>query len=327
LRRHFGGLKLVSPRVSFCDNIARTQKRFGVSFRKMLNRQKVVLALMANERDTIGRVRLFKYAFLVAKEAGLGPDFNFYHFLPYKYGPYSFALEREIQTLHGWGYIREDEGGFGIDASMSGEVAKIVRQLPADVSSAAISTASRYRSLSLDDLLRKVYSTYPQYTFNSSRPEMIPSEVKRPAPAPAAIYTLGYEGKSIDSFFDLIVRTGIQAIVDVRANPISRKYGFARRSMAGIAAKMGVRYVHIPELGISSKARKELGSVDSYLKLFAEYEDRMLPRQTAALERASEAVSSFSAALVCRESDPDFCHRGRLASTLAALTSLSVVHL
>jgi uncharacterized protein (DUF488 family) len=97
--------------------------------------------------------------------------------------------------------------------------------------------------------------------------------------------------------------------------------------MASIASKMGVRYVHIPELGISSKARKELGSVDSYSKLFAEYEDQMLPHQSAALERASEAVRAFSTALVCRESDPDFCHRGRLAKTLADLTSLSVVHL
>lgn len=57
--------------------------------------------------------------------------------------------------------------------------------------------------------------------------------------APIAVDTAGYEGKSIDMFFDYLLRQGIKTIVDVRFNPGSRKYGFSKKHFREIAKKSG----------------------------------------------------------------------------------------
>lgn len=70
---------------------------------------------------------------------------------------------------------------------------------------------------------------------------------------------------------------GIAALIDVRANPVSRKYGFARSSLSDIAGKLDIDYTHIPELGISSKDRSQLCDFDSYQELLDRYERKTLP--------------------------------------------------
>jgi hypothetical protein len=40
------------------------------------------------------------------------------------------------------------------------------------------------------------------------------------AAAPKAVYTVGYEGKSVDLFFDGLLQSGVLQILDVRVNPM-----------------------------------------------------------------------------------------------------------
>ena len=51
-----------------------------------------------------------KCAFLLRHETEYDADPAFYDFVPYKFGPFSFALYRELESLQRDGYV-SDEGG------------------------------------------------------------------------------------------------------------------------------------------------------------------------------------------------------------------------
>ena len=111
-----------------------------------------------------------------------------------------------------------------------------------------------YHHLNQEALLDFVYSTYPWY---ASRSERVISPINLPVAEPA-VYSIGYEGRSIDAFFTLLLSSGIQEILDVRRNAYSHKYGFLSHSLKSISAQLHLVYTHIPELGIASELRKDL---------------------------------------------------------------------
>jgi hypothetical protein len=71
-----------------------------------------------------------------------------------------------------------------------------------------------------------------------------------------ALFTIGYEGRTQDEYLGLLTGAGVTLLADVRRNPISRKKGFSRKALAEGCAAVGVRYEHLPELGIASEKRK-----------------------------------------------------------------------
>jgi uncharacterized protein (DUF488 family) len=293
----------------------------------MLNRQRVLLSLIYDAGREIGLLELYKYAFLFANIHRSNDSSPFYDFVPYHYGPYSFALARELDALERFGYVACDKTSVRFSERLVSEVEESLSRLPATVRWQTSCVVAEYRHLSTTELLRKVYSLYPTYTINSKRVELVPKGATRPPRAEIAIYTLGYERKSIDRFFYSVIQAGVAAIIDVRANPISRKYGFAKSTFSTIASKLGIGYQHVPELGIPSKDRRGLGTLDSYTKLFADYENRIASQPRGAVMRTLRAMESEPSALVCMEEDHNFCHRGRLARTLAEESGLAVVHL
>ena len=46
------------------------------------------------------------------------------------------------------------------------------------------------------------------------------------------VFTVGYEGPSVDRFLSLLAEHGIDTIVDVREYPVSRKLGFSKKGQA-----------------------------------------------------------------------------------------------
>ncbi len=138
---------------------------------------------------------------------------------------------------------------------------------------------------------------------------------------------MGYENRSVDGFLNKLLRAGIRKIVDVRANPVSRKYGFARSSLASLAGKLGLGYTHCPELGISSEKRRDVHTHDQFRELFGYYEREILPEEADAVTRVAELVKTVPSVLVCMEKEAVDCHRSRLATRVASLTDLKIVHL
>jgi uncharacterized protein (DUF488 family) len=132
-----------------------------------------------------------------------------------------------------------------------------------------------------------------------------------------ALVTIGYEGREPETYVRALVRAGATILCDVRRNPVSRRPGFSKKALTAACAAAGIRYEHLPQLGIASERRRAIESPEDVERLFAEYERVDLPREHAAVEtirewmRAGECV-----ALTCLERDPAECHRGRLAAAL-----------
>jgi hypothetical protein len=82
-----------------------------------------------------------------------------------------------------------------------------------------------------------------------------------------------------------LLESGITILCDVRRNPIRRKYGFSKNTLARTGENVGIRYEHLPELGIASEQRQGLDTQADYDALFDDYERTWLPKQGAALEK------------------------------------------
>jgi uncharacterized protein (DUF488 family) len=109
----------------------------------------------------------------------------------------------------------------------------------------------------------------------------------------------------------------VTLLCDVRRNPISRKYGFSKSTLAKGCDGVGIRYEHLPELGIASEQRQSLGTQADYDALFVEYERVTLPEQGEALAKIREWVRSGErVGLTCYELLPQQCHRHCLAEAL-----------
>lgn len=293
----------------------------------MLTRQKVVLGLLDQMGSTVGRTVLVKLAFLLRQETALRDDPAFYDFVPYKFGPFSFALYHELQSLEHDGYVSLADDSFRLKDISRGLVREKVAELPWPAQCAVKSVVSKYGRMSQRPLVRDVYSRYPWFATRSELTDLLPPNMPSPVNARPAVYTAGYEGWSVDGFLNHLLESGIRAILDVRANPVSRKYGFAKRTLSDMAGRLGLGYRHLPELGIPSDRREDLGDFESYQRLFDWYEREVLPQRSAAIDQLVGLLRQRPSVLVCMEKDVRCCHRGRLAIAAERASGLSVKHL
>ena len=293
----------------------------------MLNRQKIILALLESAPNPLSRTMFVKLSFLLRAETEIGTDATFYDFVPYQFGPFSFALYREIEAVERQSYLVQNGGKLTLAKRLIRETRALVEELPGSVRSSVRHITSRYASKTQKALVRDVYARYPWYATKSELTDSLPPTMPKLPSAPPAVYTVGYERASVDAFFDRLLRAGIRGIADVRANPVSRKYGFARTSLSGISAKLGLAYRHFPQLGIPSHKRSGLSGFSTYQRLLDRYEKELLPKQGAGVIELSDVVQAEPTALLCFEADVRCCHRSRLAEAVARETGLKVEHL
>ena len=128
------------------------------------------------------------------------------------------------------------------------------------------------------------------------------------------LFTIRYEGRSIENFINELIVNDVRMLVDVRKNPISRKFGFSKSKLEHIAETVGIKYVHLPELGIESQDRSFLKTRDDYRLLFAEYEKSLNQREQPLNHLYSLFEAHSRIALVCFEKEPE-----RAAATLCAI--------
>lgn len=286
----------------------------------MKNSERAILAVLATGHRSYSKTRFVKMMFLLHKERGLEDAYALYDFLPYKYGPFSFTLYRDIARLSSNGWIIGDR--LQLSEARKTEAVQEIEKLPSRVHHAVSWVETEYGKGSDSHLLHKVYADYPEYTFMSEDGR---KACTRPIAEPA-IYTLGYEGKNVDAFLNAILQTGIQRLVDVRSNPVSRKWGFSKTSLSDLCGRLDIEYVHIPQLGIQSQRRRHLKTLDDYDRLLDEYEHYDIPRRMEAVVQLRHMMEEKASALVCMEADPSMCHRGRLADVLRSLSDLKVCH-
>ena len=293
----------------------------------MLRRQRTTLALLQEAGQALSSTQLFKLMFLMAEETFLGKKEAFCDFLPHKFGPYSFALNRELETLVSQGYIVEQHAGSTNIYAIAALGIREQRVMDSDTRRSVRFIYEKYGKLGIQPLLQSVYSRYPWYSTRSELDDLVPHDAPKQTLASPAVYTIGYEDRSVDGFFDKLLRVGIRVILDVRANPVSRKYGFAKKSLGTISNKVGMTYEHWPQLGISSEKRQGVETPAEFRQLFGYYDRVILPKESDDVKRMADQIMQAPSVLVCMERQAHDCHRSRLAKVLSEGSGLSVVDL
>ena len=270
------------------------------------------------QKADVRHTALMKWLFLFSQRQP--SSVSSYNFVPYKYGPYSFEAQQDLsQSLAR--YVEDANGGFRLRTEVENEVTTITDKIKASDLLHANEVWSSFAELAHQDLLDKVYSAYPWYASRSVLITHVPQD-----DADIAVYTSGYEGKSVDAFFATLLEHGIRGVLDVRRIAYSHKYGFSGATLQRLCSKLAITYDHLPELGVASELRKDLFGAEAFGKLFDDYEAK-LPENSEALCKAGEIVKSRPTTLMCFEATSECCHRGRLAPRIAAQTNLQVKHL
>lgn len=278
----------------------------------MFYRQRIIFELLEQLEKPISKTRFVKLLFLLRAE-GLTSDINFYYFLPYKYGPFSFELYNDIRKL-------EEKGS--ISTFIDGKSEKIeikCRTTEHQFYDRVKLILSKYGNLPTQQLLEYVYNTYPWFTVNSDD-----KRIKIGVAPLNTLFTIGYEKKSIDNFLNLLLSSGIKEIIDIRNNPVSRVYGFYGKTLNRLSQNVGLKYTHLPEYGISSFDRKKAKSSNNFEELFQAYSNRINGYDHSVI---IEKIKSLPSVLVCQEADFHSCHRSVLSDKLSAISRIKVVNL
>lgn len=123
------------------------------------------------------------------------------------------------------------------------------------------------------------------------------------------IFTIGYEGATVDGFLATLQQAGVTRLIDVRALPSSRRPGFSKSPLAAALREVGIDYVHLRDLGTPKRGRDAAKKGD-VTTLRAVYDDQLaLPEAQVAAQTMLALAEEKPSALLCYERDPCHCHR------------------
>lgn len=140
-----------------------------------------------------------------------------------------------------------------------------------------------------------------------------------------ALYTIGYEGATLDDFLTTLRQTGVTLLLDIREIPLSRRKGFSKSALKQAVEAVKIDYQHEKRLGSPKTIRDQLHLDQNYDAFFAHFTN-YLDTQTNLLQTLANQLPG-KVALMCYERDPQTCHRRVVACALAQLTGLSPQHL
>lgn len=282
----------------------------------LFERQRVLLTLLDAIGAPVGNTDFQKLLFLYTRECEKAPS---YEFVPYRFGGFSFTSYADKRRMIEAGLLADDETMWrltplGIRTARQRAVNPL----------GAMQFCRRYARLRGNDLIAHQYRRYPYYATRSeildkvlTDPEArLRVEQARPPKAGTGLVTVGYERKSLERYLNQLLQAGVTLLCDVRRNSLSRKYGFSKKTLMVATDGIGIRYEHLPELGIDTEDRRALDTQADYDALFAEYKTR-LPLQATALNKIlSWMDQGHRVALTCYELDPRQCHRSYVAMAL-----------
>lgn len=242
-----------------------------------------------------------------------------YEFVPYKYGAFSFSSYHDRSRLIKRGILLKSNSDWKLSA--------IGKTLASQFTNSSISRfASNHRDLRGDELVAESYRQFPYYAIHSLRRfEVLQNdpltldriENAKPRVDKHRLFTIGYERRTLEKYLNLLIENNIDELTDVRRNPISRRYGFSKRTLKSACEKMNVTYRHVPELGIDSRERSELNAPEDYQKLFRIYDKHTRRFNDKYAESILRVINrSSNVALTCYERNPSECHRHVLADVI-----------
>lgn len=281
----------------------------------MYYRRKILLALLQTFDNKLEKISLQKLLMLFSKLQSK-PD---YHFVPYKFGCFSFQANSDLNTMIKYDQISE-EGKTWQKADKHDYLSDIK-----DSDKKTLRTIKAlYSGKSKDELIRITYRKYPYYALNSTIAKDVLNDTEykfvsssKPQQDKIVLFTIGYEGISLEEYLNKLIVNNIKVLCDVRKNPVSMKYGFNKSQLKNACDGVGIQYMHLPELGIESNKRQELNTQQDYDKLFVLYRKETLPQAQLQQEYILDLLKlNRRVALTCFEANICQCHRKHLAESI-----------
>ncbi|WP_252736949.1 DUF488 domain-containing protein [Zobellia galactanivorans] len=197
-------------------------------------------------------------------------------------------------------------------------------------------TIERYGEMGNETLIKHTYINFPYYAINSIIAQRvlndeyykkvlnsIPNQNKK------SVFTIGYEGISLEAYLNKLVKNNIKLLIDVRKNPLSMKYGFSKTLLKRFCESLGIKYIHIPEVGINSNQRQTLKKQEDYDILFEKYKKTTLKETSIQQKEIINLLNEHNRiALTCFESNICQCHRLPLSESLKSIEpDLAIEHI
>ncbi len=284
----------------------------------MFYRRKVILALLQLFDRQIDKISLQKLLFLFTK----GQKKAEYDFIPYHYGCYSYSANADLTAMVKKGILSETQSHF-----TSNETTNYFNLLKADDKKLMLYVKDQYGKMNADALMKHTYLNFPYTAINSLKAQDILTSQQlekvnnsRPKSDKTILFTIGYEGISLEEYLNRLLKNDVKVLVDVRNNPLSMKYGFSKNQLQRYCNSLGIEYVHYPEVGIQSEQRQELNTQADYDKLFSLYCENNLTKTTSSQEKILNLLKEKQRiALTCFEANICQCHRKHLAEAIENL--------
>lgn len=216
----------------------------------LLDRQRRLLAFVDALGGHVGALDFQKLLFLYAQEEATPT----YEFVPYRFGAFSFTSYADKRKMVEQGFLEDEEKAWTLTAT-----GRTVCRVALSIRAATERFTCRYQGLRGDALVAEAYRRYPYYAVRSeiagdllARDPLALAAIaaKTPTAPGSGLFTIGYEGRSLEAYLNALLRAGADILCDVRHNPLSRKYGFSKGVLGKACEGVGLRYEHLPELGI-----------------------------------------------------------------------------
>lgn len=284
----------------------------------MFYRRKIILALLQVFEEQIDKISLQKLLFLFTKNQAK-PE---YDFIPYKYGCYSYSAHADLSAMVDKGILTDLEKAYKCN-----ETTNYFNTLKADDKKSMLYIKEQYGKMNAGALMKHIYLNFPYWAINSLKAKEIltPQQLEkvnnsRPKSEETILFTIGYEGISLEEYLNRLIKNDVKVLVDVRCNPLSMKYGFSKSPLQRCCNSLGIEYVHYPEVGIQSEQRKELHTQADYDKLFAIYRQNNLAKTIVSQVKILDLLKEKKRiALTCFEANICQCHRKHLAEAIQNL--------
>ena len=284
----------------------------------MFYRRKLILALLEVFDGKLMKINLQKVLFLVTQRQTTPA----YDFVPFKFGCFSFSANADLTAMVKHGFLTEDEQSFTKKdrqtylSALNDADRRLVNQVYA-----------LFKNHDADALMTYTYTQYPYYAINSIKaPQLLSTSQMgkvrsaRPTSDKNILFTIGYEGISLEAYLNKLVKNDVKVLVDVRNNPLSQKYGFSKSLLSACCNKLGIEYAHFAEVGIQSEYRKELNSQTDYDTLFDSYCTNTLPQAINTQQKILSLLQQKQRiALTCFEANICQCHRKHLSEAITRL--------
>ena len=288
----------------------------------MFYRRKIILALLQLFEGQLDKIRLQKLLFLFTKRQEKAE----YDFIPYKYGCYSYSANADLTTMVKKGILSETETHF-----KRNETTDYLKLLKENDRKQLYEVKVLYGKMNANGLMKHTYINFPYWAIKSIKAQSILSieELEKvtkcqPGSNETVLFTIGYEGISLEEYLNRLLKNDVKVLVDVRNNPLSMKYGFSKSQLKRYCESLGIQYIHFPEVGIQSEQRQELNTQSDYDNLFAIYRRNNLSKTTDSQNEILRLLKQYKRiALTCFEANICQCHRKHLAEAIEKMPNFN----